>query len=135
MIPSFQQWLDRGKEKTKKTYRIPKVTKKRAAANREYAKRRVAYLKAHPFCQIYLRYHNLDESAVIARNGACVVRNEKGQTFTDYAPRSNQIHHAAKPKCKYLNDESTWFAASPKWHEWAEQNKKEARRIGVIRNN
>jgi len=49
-------------------------------------------------------------------------------------PRSNQIHHSRKPKCKYLNDESTWFACSPEEHEWVESHKGEARSLGLLHN-
>ncbi len=131
---TLEQWLDRKNPKVKKAYRIPKVTKKRAAKNREYAKRCIAYLLLHPYCQIYLKFHNLNEAQVIKDNGHAIVLSNLGQKYTLLVPLSNQVHHAAKPKCKYLNDESTWFAASPEGHEWVENNKKEARRLGLLQN-
>ncbi len=136
---TFEQWLNRIVDKkvarlNKPRKRMPTVTKKRAAMNREYAKLRPKFLKAHPFCQITIRYHNLDEQEVIRNNGYAVVLLNGGIKSTILIPRSNQIHHSRKPKCKYLNDTSTWFAASPIGHEWLEANKREARRLGLLFN-
>lgn len=123
-IPLVNKPKVKGKKRT-----IPNVAPKRAKANREYAKRREDYLIIHPYCQIYLRVHNIAEHEVISA--------ELSGQFSKFihVPRSNQIHHSKKPKCKYLNDESTWFAASPKWHDWVENNKKEARSLGLLHDN
>ena len=131
---TFEQWLKRGDKKPKKVYRIPKVTKKRADANREYTKLRKDFLVLHPYCQITMRFHNLDEQEVIKSDGYAIVLTPAGQKITIKVPRSNQVHHTKKPKCKYLNDVSTWLAASPIGHEWVESNKKEARKLGLLEN-
>lgn len=47
-------------------------------------------------------------------------------------PRATEIHHTRKPKCKYLNDESTWLAVSRWSHEFIEQNKSVARELGLL---
>jgi len=117
--------LTRSKPKGKAPRRrIPRVTKKRAKQNREYAARRKAYLLAHPYCMArdkimdYLREEN-DLAAYMA------------------APRggiwfSEEVHHTKKPKCKYLNDESTWLAVCSWSHRFIEQNKSVARTLGLL---
>jgi hypothetical protein len=48
-------------------------------------------------------------------------------------PRASvEIHHKKKPKCKYLNDESTWLAVSSWSHRFIEQHKDIARDLGLL---
>lgn len=70
------------------------------------------------------------ESMVIQSNG--LVMNFVGSVFS--VPKSSEIHHTKKPKCKYLNDESTWMAVSREGHEWIEHHKSEARELGMLQN-
>lgn len=112
---------------------IKQVSKKRQAALREYYKRRIRYLSEHPYCEIFLRIYNITLSDV-ASDGTAIIRDLDGFYHTAVVPRSTEIHHTKKPKQTYLNDESTWLAASRKLHEWVENNKAEARRLGLLQN-
>jgi len=131
---SLEEWLKRGEKKPKKAYIIPKATKKRAAMNREYSVLKAGFLWEHPYCQITIRFHNLDEQEVIRNDGFAIILLPGGAKTTICVPKSNQIHHTKKPKCKYLNDITTWLAASPIGHEWVENNKREARKLGLLEN-
>lgn len=115
-----------------KRTKLRPVSPKRAKANREYLKRRAVYLKAHPYCQIWLKVKNADERLCIYRDGAVFLKDDM---IVVRAPLSTEIHHSKKPKATYLNDESTWFAASRYWHNWVEEHKKEARELGLLQDN
>lgn len=133
-------FLDRTK-KPKVRKPIRKVGKKRSKANAEYAKRRKAFLKAHPYCQWWIMENmkttievfgfDFAEDLVIAASG--LIRSATG--YIKSVPLATEIHHKKKPKCKYLNDESTWMAVSREGHEWIEANKKLARERGYLENN
>ena len=125
-------FLDRTK-KPKVRKPIRKVGKKRAKSNAEYAKRRKAFLETHPYCWLLLMEHGIQESE-IDKNGT--VEFHRGFNMIRRAvPLATEIHHKKKPKCKYLNDESTWMPVSREGHEWIEANKKLARERGYLENN
>lgn len=107
-------------KKPKKPLR--RVGKKREKENREYLKRRKAYLKEHPWCEAYQIIPARYKWQVAVRGGWGWARR-----FI-----ATEIHHTKKPKCKYLNDESTWLAVSMWSHNWIEDHKKEARRLGLL---
>ena len=137
-IPLFMQRshipLVRG-EKVKKAHKpIPRVTKKRRGKNAEYARRRKAFLVAHPFCQVFIKEHQThdeSEAAVILRDGWLFV----GRTHQMQCPKATEIHHTKKPKAKYLNDETTWLAVCREMHDKIESNKAWAREKGYLQNN
>lgn len=126
--------IPRTVKKVKKKRWIPKVTPERAAANREYSKRRKAYLIAHPYCMIFIKLKGLKEEEVIRNNGLVWIPNSVYGSAKRQVPIATEIHHSRKPKKTYLNDESTWFAASREYHEWAENHKNLARELGVLHN-
>jgi len=113
--PTFEEWLKRGEARPKKRTLLRSVSKKREAQNRIYAKKRKQFLASHPFC----------------------MAQDIIELYTGVGPRTHQrsveIHHMKKPKCKYLNDESTWLAVSRFSHEWIEKNKKTARTLGLLK--
>jgi hypothetical protein len=82
-----------------------------------------AYLEAHPFCQITIALHGLDEQEVIARDGQIGLRR---------IPRANQIHHRLKRDGERLNRQEFWMSAAHGPHRWTEDNKKEARIVGIL---
>lgn len=107
-------------KKPKKPLR--RVSKKRERENREYAKRRKRYLAEHPFCEahptILMWAYEFDNELF---RGMPLVR-----------PASIEIHHTRKPKCKYLNDESTWLAVCRWSHDWIENHKDIARELCLL---
>ena len=109
--------------------RLAPRSKKREGANREYLRLRKAFLQRHPYCQIWMKRMGLTENDKVLWGGQYFHR----PTMTVYwAPRSQEIHHSRKPRSKYLNDTSTWFAASRKEHQWLEDNKSQARALGLL---
>lgn len=115
--------LNRPTPKAKQKKQLKKVSKRREGANREYTLRRKAFLWEHPYCFAY---------GIIA----AAWRLGEGQAIPAHwpksCPRSEEIHHMRKPKCKYLNDESTWLAVSRWSHEWIESHKSTARKLGLL---
>lgn len=90
------------------------MSSKRAKLNKEYSKRRKAYLTRHPYCMAQF-----------------VIWPESMDIVNHY--RATEIHHTRKPKCKYLLDESTWLAVSAIAHRWIEDHKDIAREIGLLK--
>lgn len=120
--PTLEQWLQRGRtQKPRKP--LKHVSKKRGAANREYAKRRKAFLAAHPMCQAWPTILHW----AMQRPGMLETLPYMKWFY------SEEIHHTKKPKCKYLNDESTWLAVSRWSHDWIENHKDIARKIGLLK--
>jgi hypothetical protein len=124
----LEKWLARGKKEKKPRKPMKPRSKKRAKADAEYSVRRKRFLAAHPYCQWWIR-EKLEH--VVAIYG---FETAEKLLIARYArlPASTQIHHMRKPKCKYLNDESTWMAVSREGHEWIENNKSEARKRGYL---
>lgn len=123
--PTLQEWLNRGKP-TKKRTPMKRIGAKRRKELRIYAKKRKAFLEAHPEC--------------MAHGIICSYLWEYDRLSWEKAPwaittktiQSTEIHHMKKPKCKYLNDEKTWLAVCRWSHDWIENNKKTARTIGLL---
>lgn len=111
---------------------IRRVSLKRAIANQNYYKLREAFLKAHPWCQVWLAERGIKEGEV-AQDGLCRWVDEAG-LYYGCAPISTEIHHKKKPKATYLNDVSTWMAVCRESHEWIENHKSQAREHGWLEN-
>lgn len=118
-------------EKPKKTYTIPKVSKKRQAQidsgefvpkaktpikhrsdkrakqEREYLKLNKEYLEAHPICE-----------GRIKCSGAL----------------SSEVHHAAGRIGKLLTDTTKFKALCHECHIWAELNPEQAKVLGISEN-
>lgn len=113
---------------------IRRVSKKRSSALGVYAKLRKLYLLAHPWCQIYMKRCGIDEAVVKAHNGVYPEVDSNGITHWIRVPFATTIHHTKKPKQTYLNDVATWLSGSWVQHEWVENNKAEARKLGLLHN-
>lgn len=113
----FASWLNRPAPQPRKRTRIKKQSKKREAEARVYAKKRKAFLAAHPYCEAHV---------------SISVYENPNAGIPSVWPLSTEIHHMKKPRCKYLNDESTWLAVCRKSHEWIENNKADARTLGLL---
>jgi hypothetical protein len=97
--------------------------------NREYSKKRKAFLLAHPYCEVFLIRKGLTEKDSVLWGGQYFHR----PTMTVYwAPRSVDIHHRAGRIGAKLLDESDWIAASREEHEWVHAHPKEARSLGLL---
>jgi len=97
--------------------RVKPVSDKRQRANREYLKRRAVFLATHPFCQAFFKIRAFE--------------NPNNPPTTSW-PFSSEIHHTKRPKCKYLNDESTWLAVCRWSHDWIHAHPKDARALKLL---
>ena len=104
---THQPILNKPKEK-KRRKPIKKVSKVRAALNREYMKLRAEFLADHPYCQWFMREHSLCEGLVLTHGGYY-----DGSTHP--VPVSTEVHHV-KGRGKYLLETSTWMAVSAEGH-------------------
>lgn len=120
---------------------IKRVSSKRAVERREYAKRRVVYLEAHPLCQIMLAVHRIDESKALE-----LLKTVSHLSLSELncgslvsppiaylgIPFASEIHHRNKCRGARLNDERWWMAGSREGHDYVEKNKKRARAMGLL---
>lgn len=83
-----------------------RVSKKRAADSRNYAKQRKAFLESNPTCQLL-----------------CA----EAHAYT----LATEVHHAAKRGIR-LNDERYWFSSCRACHDWLHSHGKESRSRGWI---
>ncbi len=109
----FKDWLNRKPAGRKLRKRIPKVSKKRERENREYSRRRKAYLLAHPNCEAW---------PVVMQFMPLWVR----------WPRSVEIHHVFG-RGKFLLVEETWLAVSREAHDWIHSHPSQARALGLLK--
>jgi len=101
--------LNKPKEK-KSRKPIKKVSKVRAALNRQYMKLRAEFLAANPYCQWHiLEIGHSWEYAQTADFSQFILYGK------DPYPRSTEIHHR-KGRGKYFLDTSTWMAVSAEGH-------------------
>jgi len=89
---------------TKKQYRIPSKSSKKAKLDTAYSILRQQYLKSRPLCQAHLQ-------------GICT-------------NLSTDIHHK-QGRGIYQNDTTTWIAVCRSCHEWIENNSESAREMGL----
>ncbi len=108
-VKSLQEWLNRKPAGPKPKRRVKPVSKKRKKESVAYAKRRKAYLAAHPLC-------------------AC------SMSLFGYHQRADQIHHKAGRLGPNYLDESTWLAVCRESHEWIHAHASKARANGWIIN-
>lgn len=110
------------------------MSAKRQRDAREYARLRAEFLKAHPFCQVWLARHRVHEEharglRVVTAIGAHGV---PWPVLSADIPRSTDIHHkAGRTGSNYL-DTSTWMAVSRAAHDWIHTHPKEARARGWL---
>jgi hypothetical protein len=98
---------------------LRKVSTKRAKQNREYTKRRKAFLARATYCEV---------------NWALL--NEIGVTLQFLArecPRATEIHHKAGRIGEAPNDESNWITVSREGHCWLHDHPSQARARGWLK--
>lgn len=124
--------LKRSLKPLKKT-RIPRVSQKRKREMVEYAKKRKAFLEAHPWCQVWLTENGVDENKV-APHGVAYVQHPdiRWVSLPRPVPRSTEIHHRAGRGKNYLN-EATWLAVSSEMHRRIHENPSWARAKGYLK--
>lgn len=97
----------------KRKSRLSPVGNKRKREMVEYRRKRSAFLALHPYCQVWLKEHGMEEGEAIAKVGLVVLGGGKVVAV----PRSSDVHHVeGRTGGKYL-DESTWLAVSRSYHD------------------
>lgn len=121
--------------------RISARSAKKAVEDREYTKRRRAYLEAHPLCQATIFELGLDEKDVVDTYRELISRcPTEGYVVESYIygkrryyiPFASQIHHRNKSNGSRKNDERFWLAVSREMHERIEEHKAWARGRGLL---
>lgn len=119
----------------KKSGRVKPITKQRSSERKEYNAEKLVYLEANPFCEIFCAVHRINVRAHLKD----IFDHDATGPWKTYVegkpvlvPRANQIHHRNKARKGRLLDKRWWMAASPGWHQWAEDNKEKAREIGIL---
>jgi hypothetical protein len=116
---------------------MKRVSDKRRKQNAEYLKVRSAYLKEHPYCEVWLAENNLTKEQVDAENGyAEILVSCQAGCLTEprmvKVPRSTEIHHKEK-RGKNLCNIETFLAVSRPAHNWIHNNPSEARKCGYLK--
>lgn len=111
---------------------MKRITDRRAAERREYAKRKAAYLLAHPLDQIVIALHGFDEEALLASIAGLDYRF-KGVLWKGCVVHySDQIHHRNRCYGARLNDERWWMATTMESHRFVEDHASWSRENGFL---
>ncbi len=110
MQPSLKDWLARKPAGRKPRSPIPRVSKKRQGANREYLKRRSVFLREH---------HTCEAGPLIPHHLPCDLS-------------SKDIHHRAGRIGAKLLDEHDWIPTCRICHDWIHSHPSEARKLGLL---
>lgn len=117
---------------------IRKVSTKRAAQLRDYAKLRQAYLAAHPICEVWLRENKWSQHPtnpeIWQQTTGTLKQSTKFSLIASGAPEATEIHHTNKRRGAMLNDQTHWLAVCRENHERIENNKAWARANGYLLN-
>ncbi len=93
-----------------------------------YRYRRKLFLLAHPYCQVWLAEHGVEEETAIRHRGAVTLGG-----VTAIIPLATEVHHKNKRRGGDLLDERFWLAVSREAHEQIEAHKSWARAAGWLR--
>lgn len=113
-----------------RTVPLRRVSRRRLEQIRLYGVRGPRFLKAHPYCQVWLALRAVTEAAAIRGRGL-VINPQTGRQVR--VPRSTAIHHRNKRRGARLLDECEWLAVSWWGHAQVEENKRWARSRGFLR--
>jgi hypothetical protein len=108
--------------------RLAPVSARRLHESWLYEYRRKQFLAAHPYCQVWLAEHGVEEADAIHNGGRVEVN---GTLLT--VPLSTEIHHKNKRRGFDLLDPSEWLAVSADAHRRIESEKDWARARGYLR--
>ncbi len=108
---------------------LRRVSMRRLSELSLYHYRRKLFLRAHPYCQVWLAEHGVQEETAIRQGG----RVECGGVM-EIIPLSTEIHHKNKRRGGDLLDQDYWMAVSLDAHRGIEGNKAWARALGYSSN-
>lgn len=108
---------------------LRRISARRLIENDYYLYRRKRFLDLHPYCQVWLREHGVDEAAALVTDGRVVI----GGSMVSI-PLATEIHHTNKRRGVDLLDERWWLAVSREAHARIEDDKDWARLHGYLEN-
>jgi hypothetical protein len=116
---------------------IKRVSDKRRKQNAEYLKVRAAYLKDHPYCEVWLMEHGVTKEQVDAENGYAevVVSCPAGgltQSRMVKVPLSTELHHVHGRIGALLCNADHFLAVSRDSHNMIHQMPSWARENGYL---
>lgn len=90
-----------------------------------------AFLKDHPFCQIWIKRNGYCEPEIIEMWDQC---DQPERMFWEgkLVPRSTEKHHREGRGGNYLSVD-TWIAASRDQHMWVHSHPSQARALGLLK--
>lgn len=116
MMPTLKDWLKRGAKRPKAKKRIRPVSPKRAKEMKEYAKKRKAFLRGHPKCEVFFPWIgpvSMFEMPICTKI-------------------AEDVHHkSGRLGGNYLNV-STWLPVCRSCHTWIHTNPAKARSVGLL---
>ncbi len=110
---------------------LRRCAKKRARQLKAYSLLRKAFLKAHPFCQIWIKRKGYNETEIIELWDEFGQPERMGWNSKE-VPFATDIHHVDGRGPNLLNVD-TWLAASRDQHMWAHANPSAARKLGLMK--
>lgn len=109
---------------------LRRVSFRRLQQLRLYWVRRARFLRAHPYCQLWLKEHGVDEAEAIRQRGCLRLGAPRRLVFV---PRSATVHHRNKRRGARLLDEREWRAVGWSGHRAIEDHKAWARGRGFLK--
>ena len=109
---------------------LRRISARRLEETSLYHYRRKQFLLAHPYCQVWLAEHGVDEATAIHDFGFIRLDGPSGPATV--VPLSTEIHHQNKRRGADLLDQQFWMAVSRDGHEQIEANKAWARAQGYL---
>ena len=109
---------------------LRRISARRLEETSLYHYRRKQFLLAHPYCQVWLAEHGIDEATAIRDLGFVRLAGPSGPATV--VPLSTEIHHRNKRRGADLLDQKHWLAVSTDAHRRIEANKAWARAEGFL---
>ena len=109
---------------------LRRISARRLEETSLYLYRRKQFLLAHPYCQVWLAEHGVDEATAIRDLGFVRLDGPSGPAMV--VPLSTEIHHQNKRRGADLLDTSFWLAVAQNAHRRIEANKAWARTAGFL---
>ena len=95
-----------------------------------YEVQRRHFLCEHPYCQLWLLEHGIEEEFAIRGQGNVSLHGPDGPLVA--VPLATEIHHKAKRRAGMLLDTRYWMAVSAEAHRRIEAHKDWARAAGYL---
>ncbi len=107
---------------------LRRISARRLEETSIYRCRRIQFLRAHPYCQVWLAEQGIAETDALLQNGRVQLNGVQVSI-----PLSTEIHHVNKRRGADLLDSRFWLAVSSQAHRQIETNKAWARAQGYLR--